>query len=39
VHYLPAVMVVQFVQMRFELGDRQTLKKFQQWVSDNLKKS
>ena len=35
----PAAVVVEFVQKRFELGDRQTLKEFRQWVSDNLKKS
>lgn len=36
---LPAVILVEFVQKRLELGDRQTLKEFRQWVSDNLKKS
>jgi Uma2 family endonuclease len=36
---LPAAVVVEFVQKRFELGDRRTLKEFRQWVSDNLKKS
>ncbi|PZV14755.1 MAG: hypothetical protein DCF20_12280 [Pseudanabaena sp.] len=34
---LPATIVVEFVQKRCELGDRQALKEFRQWLRDNLR--